>query len=90
MLREAESRACATRETVPLKWFAIATVTAFSCLSEFVKKGLVQWWLSNRENLMLSSVDSVLKLLTLRAVNGCLTMARDEMKEIHDLDEEVS
>ena len=26
------------------KWFAIAAVTAFSCLPEFVKKGLVQWW----------------------------------------------
>ena len=72
------------------KWFALAAVTAFSCLPEFVKKGLVQWWLSNRENLMLSSVDSVLKLLTPQSVNGCLTMAHDEMKEVDDLDEEVS
>ena len=71
------------------KWFAIATVAAFSCLPEFVKKGLVQWWLSGRKNLMLSSVDSVLKLLTPRSVNGCLTMAHDEMKEVVDLDEEV-
>ena len=71
------------------KWFAIATVTAFSCLPEFVKKELVQWWLSNRKNLMLSSVDSLLKLLTPRSVNCCLTMAHDEMKEVVDLDEEV-
>ena len=71
------------------KWFAIAAVTAFSCLPEFVKKGLVQWWLSNRKNLMLSSVNSVLKLLTPQSVNGCLTMARDEMKEVVDPDEEV-
>ena len=72
------------------KWFAMAAVTAFSCLHEFVKKGLVQWWLSNRENLMLSSVDRVLKLLTPRSVNGCLKMAHDEMKEVDDLDEEIS
>ena len=72
------------------KWFAIAAVTAFSCLPEFVKKGLVQWWLSNRENLMLSSVDSVLKLLTPQSVNGCLTMTHDEMKQVDDLDKEVS
>ena len=72
------------------KWFAMAAVTAFSCLPEFVKKGLVQWWLSNRENLMLCSVDSVLKLLTPQSVNGCLTMTHDEMKEVDDLDKEVS
>jgi len=71
------------------KWFAIAAVTVFSCLPEFVKKGLVQWWLSNKKNLMLSSVDSVLKLLTPQSVSGCLTMARDEMKEVVDPDEEV-
>lgn len=71
------------------KWFAIGAVTAFSFLPEFVKKGLVQWWLSNRKNLMLSSVDSVLKLLTPQSVNGCLTMAQDEMKEVVDPDEEV-
>ena len=72
------------------KWCVIATVTVFSFLPEFVKKGLVQWWLSNRKNLMLNSVDSVLKLLTPQPVNGCLTMAQDEMKEVVDLDEEVS
>lgn len=71
------------------KWPAIAAVTAFSFLPEFVKKGLVQWWLSNRKNLMFSSVDSVLKLLTAQSVNGCLTMAHDEMKEVLDPDEEV-
>jgi len=71
------------------KWFAMAAVTAFSCLPEFVKRGLVQWWLSNRKNLMLSSVDSVLKLLTPQSVNGCLTMAHDEMKEVVDPDEGV-
>ena len=38
---------------------------------------------------MLSSVDSVLKLLTPQSVNGCLTMAHDEMKEVVDPDEEV-
>ena len=39
---------------------------------------------------MLSSVDSVLKLLTPQSANGCLTMTHDEMKEVDDLDEEVS
>ena len=39
---------------------------------------------------MLSSVDSVLKLLTPRSVNGCLTMAHDEIKEVVDLVEEVN
>ena len=39
---------------------------------------------------MLSSADSVLKLLTPRSVNDCLKMAHDEMKEVDDLDEEVS
>ena len=72
------------------KWFALAAVTASSCLPEFVKKGLVQWWLSNRKNLMLRSMDSVLKLLTQQSVNGCLTMAHDEMNEVVDLDEEVN
>ena len=72
------------------KWFTISAVAAFSFLPAFVRKGLVQWWLSNRTNLMLSSVDSVLKLLTPQPVNGCLTMAQDEMNEVVDLDEEVS
>ena len=72
------------------KWFAIAAVTAFSWLPEFVKKGLVQWWLSNRKNSMLSSVDSVLKLLTPLSVNGFLKMAHDEMKEVVDLEKLVS
>ena len=71
------------------KWFAIAAVTAFSCLPEFVKKGLVQWWLSSKKNLMSSLVDTVLKLLTPQSVNGCLTMAHDEMREVVDPDEEV-
>jgi len=71
------------------KWFAIAAVTASSCLLEFVKRGLVQWWLSNRKNLMLSSVDSVLKLLTPQSVKGCFTIVIDEMKESVDPDEEV-
>ena len=31
----------------------------------------------------------MLKLLTPQSVNGCLTMARDEMKEVVDPDEEV-
>ena len=39
---------------------------------------------------MLSSVDSVLKLLTPQSVNACLTMAHDEMKEVVDLVEEVN
>ena len=39
---------------------------------------------------MLRSMDSVLKLLTQQSVNGCLTMAHDEMKEAFDLDEEVN
>ena len=39
---------------------------------------------------MLRSVDSVLKLLTPQSVNGCLSMAHDEMEEVDDLDEEVS
>ena len=70
------------------KWFASAAVTASSCLPEFVKKGLDQWWLSNRKNLMLRLMDSVLKLLTQQSVNGCLTMAHDKMNEVVDLDEE--
>ena len=79
-----------TKMVIYFKWFSIAAVTAFSCLPEFVEKGLDQWWLNNRKNLMLSSVDSVLKLLTPQSVNSCLTMAHDEMKEADDLDEEVS
>jgi len=71
------------------KWFAIAPVTASSCLPKFGKRGLVQWWLSNRKDLMLISVDSVLQLLTPQSVNGCLTMAHDEMKEVVDPDEEI-
>ena len=39
---------------------------------------------------MLQSMDSVPKLLTPQSVNGCLTMAYDEMKEVDDFDEEVS
>ena len=39
---------------------------------------------------MLSFADSVPQLLTPRPVNGCLTMAHDEIKEVDDLDEEVS
>ena len=79
-----------TKMVIYFKWFAIAAVTAFSCLPEFVKKGLDQWWLNNRKNLMLSSVDSVLKLLNPRSVNGCFTMAHDEIKEMVDLVEEVN
>ena len=71
------------------KWFAIGAVAAFNILPEFVKKGLVQWWLSNRKKLLNGSVDSVLKLLTPQSVNGCLTMAWDEMKEVVHPDDEV-
>ena len=40
---------------------------------------------------MLRSMDSVLKLLTPRSVNGYLTMApSDEMNEVVDLDKEVN
>ena len=35
-------------------------------------------------------MDSVLKLLTPQSVNGCLTVAHDEMNEVIDLDEEVN
>ena len=38
----------------------------------------------------MQSMDSVLKLLTQQSVNGCLTMAHDEMNEVVDLDEEVN
>ena len=39
---------------------------------------------------MLRLMDSVLKLFTQQSVNGCLTMALDEMNELVDLDEEVN
>ena len=39
---------------------------------------------------MMQSMDSVLKLLTQQSVNGCLTMAHDEINEVIDLDEEVN
>ena len=39
---------------------------------------------------MLCPVDLVLKLLTPRSVNGCMTMAHDGMKEVVEPDEEVS
>lgn len=71
------------------KWLALSAVTAFSILPECVKKGLVRWWFSNRKKSSHSSVDSVLKLLTPQSINGCLTMAGDEMKEVVNPDEEV-
>ena len=39
---------------------------------------------------MMRSMDSVLKLLTPKSVNGCLTVAHDGMNEVVDLDEEVN
>ena len=39
---------------------------------------------------MMQSMDSVFKLLTTKSVNGCLTMAHDEMNEVVDLDEEAN
>ena len=71
------------------KWLAVGTVAVFSILPAFVKQFLVHWWLSDRKRLMLSSVQSVLKLLTPQSVNGVVTMAQDEMKEVVDLNEEV-
>ena len=72
------------------KWLAVSAVAAFSILPDFFKQSLVKWWLSDRENLMLSSVESVLKLLTPQSVNGVVTMAHDEMKEVVHPDDEVN
>ena len=71
------------------KWLAVGTVAVFSILPAFFKQFLVHWWLSDRKRLMLSAVQSVLKLLTPQSVNGVVTMAQDEMKEVVDLNEEV-
>jgi len=60
------------------------------CLPEFVKSGLVQWWLGeHQEEFNVEPSDTVLQLLTPQSVNGCFTMAHDEMKEVVDPDEEV-
>lgn len=71
------------------KWLAVSAVAVFSILPDFVKQFLVKWWLSGRKNLMLSSVESVLKLLTPQSISGVFTMAQDEMKEVVQPDDEV-
>lgn len=72
------------------KWLAVSAVAVFSILPDVFKQSLVKWWLSDRENLMLSSVESVLKLLTPQSINGIVTMAQDEMKEVVHPDDEVN
>ena len=71
------------------KWLAIASSAAFSILPAFVKEFLVRWWLNDRKQLSLSSVESILKLLTPQSIDGVFTMAQHEMKEVVDLDDEV-
>ena len=72
------------------KWLAVSAVAVFSIFPNFFKQFLVKWWLSDRENLMSSSVESVLRLLTPQSINGVVTMAQDEMKEVLHPDDEVN
>lgn len=71
------------------KWLAVGSAAVFSILPKFVQQFLVQWWLSDRKNLMLSSVETVLRFLTPQSINGCFTMTQDEMKEVVHPDYEV-
>lgn len=72
------------------KWFAVSAVAVFSVLPESVKRFLIKWWLSDRKNLMIGSVESILKLLTPQSTIGVVTMADDEMKEVVYRDDAVN
>ena len=71
------------------KWPVVFLSSMVSWLPAFLKKWMVHWWFSRR-NVNDRAISSVLKLLNSQSVNACLTMARDEMAEVVDVDEEVS
>ncbi|XP_074608459.1 lipid droplet-associated hydrolase-like isoform X2 [Acropora palmata] len=71
------------------KWFAVSAVAVFSVLPESVRRFLINWWLSDRKNLIIGSVESVLKLLTPQSIIGVVTMADNEMKEVVNRDDVV-
>ena len=71
------------------RWLAVGAAAAFSVLPEFVKRGLVWWWLNDKEQLKPATVDSVIKFLKPTSMNRCVTMAQDEMTQVVHLDEQV-
>jgi xanthine dehydrogenase/oxidase len=71
------------------KWFAVSTVSVVSYFPQSFMKFLVQWWFSGR-NVQDGVVDTTLRLLNSEASSNSLEMARCEMAEVTDLDEEVS
>lgn len=70
-------------------WLTLSAVGVFSVIPVSVKQFLVKWWLSDRKNLISGSVESVLKLLSPKVINGVVTMARDEMTQVVLCDDEV-
>lgn len=71
------------------KWLAVSTVSLVSYLPQSITKTLVQWWFSGRR-IQDGVVDTTLRLLNTDASSNSLEMARCEMDEVTELDEEVS
>lgn len=71
------------------KWFAVSTVSLVSYLPQSITKSLVQWWFSGRR-VHDGVVDTTLRLLNADTSCNSLEMARCEMDEVTELDEDVS
>ena len=70
------------------KWLVVFLAAVVSWLPDFAKNWLVQLWCSRR-NIGPCGHTGVLKLLNSRSANACLTMARDEMADVVEADDEV-
>lgn len=71
------------------KWLAVSTVSFVSYFPQSFIKSLVQWWFSGR-CVQDDVVDTTLRLLSSEASSNSLEMARCEMAEVTELDEDVS
>ncbi|XP_020895474.1 lipid droplet-associated hydrolase [Exaiptasia diaphana] len=70
------------------KWLAVSTVSFVSYFPQSFMKSLVQWWFSGR-CVQDDVVDTTLRLLSSEASSNSLEMARCEMAEVTELDEDV-
>lgn len=71
------------------RWTGIWAAAAFSLLPQSVKKWCVQWWFSDRKQLMPTAVDTVIKFLTYQPMDCSSSMAQEEMTDVVHRDDKV-
>ena len=70
------------------KWPAVLAAHLASFIPERVKENLVKWWFADRK-VHTCAIKATLKLVNYRTCDNILTMTRNEMAEVVNLDEQV-